>query len=188
VNFNAAFSPSGITVGDFNGDRKLDLVVAGRNSTMSLLFGRGDGTFASPVDIALQISPASVTAGDFNGDGIPDLALTSLCGGATVLFGKGDGTFANPFAVSDTVCGGGGPFVSAHVADINGDGLADLVFPPLGMSVLQGRKDGKLQLVGGFGPDGIQFAAVGDFNGDGQPDVITSGNGRAWLMTNNTGK
>src|SRR6202008_1251513 len=88
---------------DFNGDRKLDLAVTVTRKclfcdkptfSVEILFGNGDGTFQSPVD--LGIADQYVTAGDFNGDGKMDLPSTqSIYQGSSlvhVLLGKGDGT------------------------------------------------------------------------------------------------
>ena len=69
--------PDAIAAGDFNEDGIPDLAVANVTSeTVTVLLGKGDGTFtAAPVSPASGSSPRSVAVGDFNGDGIPDLAL-----------------------------------------------------------------------------------------------------------------
>jgi len=70
-----------VTVGDFNGDGKLDLVAANRDSNnVSVLLGNGDGTFQGEVSYSVGNRPDSVALGDFNGDGKPDLAVANYCG------------------------------------------------------------------------------------------------------------
>ena len=65
-------------VGHFNGDDKPDLAVTNQSSyTVSVLLGKGDGTFAVKVDYPTGNYPRSVAAGDFNGDDNPDLAVTN---------------------------------------------------------------------------------------------------------------
>src|SRR5215471_9093778 len=73
--FAVGATPVAEAVGDFNGDGKLDLVVANQGSnTVSVLLGKGDGTFQAAVNYADGTGPNSVTVGDFNRDGNLDLA------------------------------------------------------------------------------------------------------------------
>jgi len=71
--------PRMITVGDFNGDGKLDLAVTNQtDGTVTLLLGNGDGTFSTSVNPPTTGSqPEAVAVGDFNGDGRLDLAVTN---------------------------------------------------------------------------------------------------------------
>src|SRR5207248_8690754 len=61
-----------VSVGDFNGDNKLDLAVTNpSNDTVSVLLGNGDGTFQAPVTYSTGNSadhPVAVSALDVNGD------------------------------------------------------------------------------------------------------------------------
>jgi len=67
-----------VAVGDFNGDGKLDLAVADSNypGSISVLLGKGDGSFQKAVSFGAGTGPTSVAVGDFNGDGRSDLAVT----------------------------------------------------------------------------------------------------------------
>jgi hypothetical protein len=72
------FEPYGVAAGDFNGDRISDLAVANYNSnTVSVLLGKGDGSFQPAVSYPVGSNPESVAVGDSNGDGIPDLAVAN---------------------------------------------------------------------------------------------------------------
>ena len=173
---------SGNTVltADFNGDGIPDLVILG-NDNISVLLGNGNGTFTAapspPTDL-----PGAIAVGDFNGDGIPDLAVAPVADEADseVLLGNGDGTF--------TIAGGSTGFGSdaltsnaIAVGDFNGDGKLDLVETcasrddqPCDLLLIQfGNGDGTFTLSCelSLSFEGSQSMAVGDFNGDGQPDV-----------------
>ncbi len=79
-----------ISVAEFNGDGKPDLVVANfTDNTISVLDGVGDGSFQMVGNYSVA-SPRSVVTGDFNKDGGADVAAASL-NGASVLLSKPSG-------------------------------------------------------------------------------------------------
>lgn len=81
----ALVQPVSIKVGDFNGDGHQDLVTGNRrpsdeppiDSGVSILLGRGDGTFEPAEEFATARGTATVTVADFNNDGRPDLATAN---------------------------------------------------------------------------------------------------------------
>jgi hypothetical protein len=120
-------APAAVKIVDLNGDGKLDLVtVNATSSTISVLLGNGDGTFQPAVNYAVGEDPQALAVGDLNGDGKLDLIVTANydhpTGTVTVLLGNGDGTFEAPVDYGV----GYGP-VPVAVADLNGDGAADLI-------------------------------------------------------------
>jgi hypothetical protein len=75
----------GISLGDFNGDGKIDLAVT-NSLGVGILLGNGDGTFQAPVFYGTGCE--SITVAGFNGDGRSDLVLGPLTGnGVSVLLG-----------------------------------------------------------------------------------------------------
>ncbi|KMP11323.1 hypothetical protein UR09_03475 [Candidatus Nitromaritima sp. SCGC AAA799-A02] len=69
--------PEYIVPGNFTGDRIPDLAVANRrDASISVLQGRGDGTFIFPhFNYPVGANPRAMTGADFNDDGLTDLAL-----------------------------------------------------------------------------------------------------------------
>jgi len=181
---------SGNTVltADFNGDGIADLVILG-NDTISVLLGNGDGTFTAAPSPSTDL-PGAIAVGDFNGDGIPDLAVAPVLdeGNSEVLLGKGDGTFTIAYG-SFGIGNGTSTSNSIAAADFNGDGKLDLVETcaslddqPCNLLLIQsGNGDGTfMQSPAVLIPlafSGSQSMAVGDFNGDGQPDLAVTNSG-----------
>lgn len=118
-------SPAGIAIGNFNGDKKLDLVVSDyRFNTVVTLIGNGDGTFQNIGQWYAGLNPGSIAVADFNHDQKADLAVTDYTGNTiTILPGKGDGSFPGSIFLT----AGNGPSDIASV-DLNADGSPDLVY------------------------------------------------------------
>jgi uncharacterized protein (TIGR03437 family) len=143
--------------------------------TLNVATPSGTLTPDSGSPFAAGSSPIFAAIADFNRDGHQDLAITNEeSNNVTVLLGNGLGGFTaasgSPFAV-----GVDPAFVA--VGDFNGDGRPDLA--------VSNQADGTVSVLLGNGSGGFTTApgspitvgeapvslAVGDFNGDGHPDL-----------------
>jgi hypothetical protein len=174
-----------MVTGDFNGDGIADLAVKDwTNQSVTIFLGNGDGTFTKKFSVTLSTtsagSPTTFASGDFNGDGKLDLAVPiygGSSGSLAILFGNGDGTFysapGSPVAVENWPN-------RVAVGDFNGDGIADILVAAQTsgqtMNILLGKGDGTFNQM----PTGsVQLpccsnAVLGDFNGDGLTDIVSS--------------
>ena len=171
-------SPFQVAEGDFNGDGQLDVVVSNYSSTtISVLLGHGDGTFASQVTYSVGSFPFGIAVADLNGDGKLDLVVGNNNGstGPAVLLGNGDGTFQAARALSSVRSP-----INLVVADIDRDGKLDIVTSSYGggssLYYYKGNGDGTFQtaVAVGSGLSGPYDLTIGDFNGDGKLDLAAT--------------
>lgn len=171
----------GYTWGDFNGDGKPDVFVTLTDGSVFVLLGKGDGMFQRAPAVGGVSRVYSVAVGDLNGDGKADLAVDGCpvpdCPDGIVslmtLLGNGDGTFQSPVAYPVA------SFYPLFIADLNGDGRADVAVGHEGWTVTVLLGDGKGGLgsptdwlAGEIGKDltaNAIFAA--DVNADGNQDI-----------------
>ena len=168
VPYNAGAYSASMVVGDFNGDGYADILIPGQ-----MFLGNGDGTFRA--SMLPNIGFAAVIAlGDFNEDGKQDLAFVGSGGSdVEIALGNGDGTFLTPVSYRVTNEGTKG----IAVADLNGDGHADLVIGlgPFGVITALGNGDGTFGTPATYADANADTIVAGDFDGDGNPDLVTGG-------------
>jgi uncharacterized protein (TIGR03437 family) len=196
LTFPTGVAPSGITAVDINGDGKPDLVVANSGSnSLTILLSDGTGGFTATEPLVFGqfgaafagLTPSVLLAGDLNGDHKIDLIVSSLTGiaigngapvGLVALLGNGDGTFQSPIPIAGCL-----EPTALKAVDVNGDGVPDLEatclngggIVPTGayLLVLPGNGDGTFGSGTAYDLRLTPWAVltVGDFNGDGKPDL-----------------
>ncbi|HYH84972.1 MAG TPA: VCBS repeat-containing protein [Pyrinomonadaceae bacterium] len=183
--FDAGMPVQRVAVGDVNNDRILDVAVTNHDSlTVSVLLGKRGGGFAhapgSPFAALKSGKPHNhgLSFADFNGDGHLDITTSNNNDNSvSVLLGDGRGGFnastGSPFPV------GRAPYPHAY-GDFNRDRNLDIVAPNINgenLSILLGDGRGRLTPAPAS-PMRVAsrpfYAAVGDFNADGNPDIATS--------------
>jgi FG-GAP-like repeat/PASTA domain len=172
-----------VALGDLNGDAKPELVIVnsaiGDNRGLSVLLNAGDGSFETRRDYETS-SAERVAIGDLNGDGKADVA-TADSDTISVLLNRGDGRLG-PRREYCRSCPISEEANAIAIADVNGDGNADLVAywdegNSQTVSVLLNKG------LGSFSPrrsyeisyPESPWLAIVDLNGDGKPDIAAPG-------------
>lgn len=193
-------APREIVTGDFNGDGRPDVFIAGHGydtapfdgETNVLLISNPDGTYTDRSSTLPRTPDFSHSAcvGDINGDGKLDIYVGNYGGGVAPYFlmGVGNGTFTQTRAgLPASIVNMQEKFLSCLIVDADGDGHADLV---LGAADPGGSSDSIVLFNNGaanfnartryklpkhpFGAGniGVLDIATLDVNQDGKPDLL----------------
>jgi hypothetical protein len=122
IDSEVAYNFSPLVVADFNGDGILDLVISGLGTGgygVSVLLGKGDGTFQPPMIFYNASSVIVTAAADLNNDGKLDLIGYTSNSYFAYLLGNGDGTFQSANLIYRY------GILSPIVADFDNDGRLD---------------------------------------------------------------
>jgi hypothetical protein len=186
--FTVGTLPTDVALADFNGDGNLDLATTNeRTNNISVRLGDGAGGFGANTNFAVGNGfvtigsyPNALAVADINGDNRLDIVTANAgSNNMSVLLGRGNGAFVVPpliLAMQNVPS-------SVALVDVNRDGRLDAV------TTNQGSDSVSIRLGDGFGnfgatvntavgnpitPAGPAAVAVGDFNGDGKPDLVVT--------------
>ncbi len=173
-------SPIFVELSDLNRDGNLDCIVVNNLShSMSVLLGNGTGEFFQTDDYSVDLNPISIEVADLNNDGNLDISVANNgADNVSVLLGNGLGDFSE-----GQVYGTGARPVSVVAEDMNGDEFLDLYVANSAsqtISMLIGDGKGAFESAPNIGLlnhgqfSGFSFIDSGDFNGDGQENIIRS--------------
>lgn len=195
--------PAYLATADFNGDGLPDVASASYDDGQISVFlneAQTPGTFADPL-ILSSPDVSQLAAADMNGDGVPDIAVTDSAGVKVLMHVGAAGTtsYAAPVAVftqTPNTYVSGANLVA--IADVNGDGLNDLVItdpgptgcgaPTVSILLQNATHPGQFLApvaypLGGCNP--AESIVVMDVNDDGHPDIIIGGENGVTVLVQN---
>jgi hypothetical protein len=167
-------------IADMNNDGLKDIVVQSGEKEFAVVKQVSVGTFSSTPDFytgQTNFWPffSSFALGDLNGDGLIDLAAGELNGNLNIFYQNASGTLTGPTIIP------GNQANEVHIADIDGDGLNDVVIYFGGSDVLilyqvdHSLSKARLHRLPTFASGGTpvhQSLSIGDLTGDGLVDIV----------------
>lgn len=186
--FSTPLPPQSVTLGDLDGDGKLDIVVPVNNLVYvfrNTSTGAGVVSFAAGVGFTVGANPQSVALGDLDGDGRVDIAVDNGSSAVSVLRNTSIGPGSISYAAKiDYGTGTATAKVSIALGDLDGDNKLDIAVTSLvddKVSIFQNTStvvgnisyETKGNLPTGSGPYSI---SMGDLDGDGKIDLAVANN------------
>jgi hypothetical protein len=185
VNFPAGDNPSGVAIGDLDGDSKSDMVAVNTSSFTISVFRStstpGNVSFEPKVDFATGSGPFRVVIGDVDGDGKPDLAVDDYDSNSVSIFRNTSTSGSISFEPGVNFTTGAKPY-SVAIGDVDGDGKLDLTTPNRLSDTVSVFRNTSI-------PGNVSFELKADFATASEPsDVLVGdvdGDGKAEIAVTN---
>ena len=174
-----------ISIGDLDGDGKVDLAIANSNNSIGIIRNTstpGALSFSATVNFAAGVQPRSLAIGDLDGDGKADLAVTNSSDNTISLFRNTSTAGTISFVAKVDITASSGPY-SVSFGDINGDGLIDMAVANANSNTVS--VFGNTSTVGSISfaarsdfatNTGPRSVALGDLDGDGKLELFAGSN------------
>ncbi len=184
--------PSPSEPSDFNADGHVDVAVANTaGSSVSILLGLGDGSFAAQQQVTVGGTPRGIAVLDADGDGDVDVVNTNHADNSlSLLLNDGNGVLS----VADTFGSTRDGEWALAAADMDEDGILDLVVGGQDnqtLRVYSGNGDSTFTAGSPFACGGrVWMVVLGDVNADGHEDAVvanSSSNNGAMLLGDGQG-
>lgn len=174
----ASYPATTILPADINHDGFIDLVVPHRDGGQSYVYlGGADKIYSDARRIKFGPADASIrtaAAADFNGDGLPDIVAIDEFKGVNLYPGQKDLSFSAGITLEDSTLT---PY-ALMIADLNNDKRMDIIIghvkAPSTIFFNTGTTRGFKSISFGDSKGTVYGFAVGDFDGDGIPDIAAA--------------
>jgi hypothetical protein len=180
LTYTAGTSTSRLSIIDFNGDGKKDIVVISGSNIISVLLNTGSGAFSAATDYTVGNNVNDVAVGDFTGDNIADIATANFSdNNISLLKGLGNGLF-----IPHNIINVGNEPISLIIQDFNSDTQNDIAVAnqnSSGMSsvsILLSAGSGSFLPISNYTVGaGSRDIKSGDYNNDLKTDLVFANNG-----------
>ncbi len=182
----SSISPDGIAIADFDGDGKMDIVTCAQNAMKIAVYlnqsTTGNISFANRIEYSVGTKANSVTVGDLDGDGKKEIITSNSVSNTLSVFKNQSSSGTLAFTLLSLNLPAPAEPEHPRVADIDGDGKADLVFSSFygtqlciyknattgsTISFSSSRMDFDLDTITNY----AQGSAIADYNNDGKTDI-----------------